>query len=120
MKAMCYVAGPYRSFSLLMVVRNIFRAWSASRSLMALGVAPVCPHSMYALMDLFGTNVNDIISADNTILSSCDMLLVLRGWEGSSGTLAEIKFADKLGIPVFYNIKDAVCFANDLSFERVS
>ena len=34
----------------------------------------------------------------------CDCILLTPGWKHSKGTLAEIEFAKKIGIPVFENI----------------
>ena len=39
-------------------------------------------------------------------LKVSDVVLVLPGWENSSGTIAEIKVAQSLGIPVLYSFED--------------
>jgi hypothetical protein len=39
-------------------------------------------------------------------LKASDVLLVLPGWEHSSGTLAEIETAKELGIPVVYSLEE--------------
>ena len=36
----------------------------------------------------------------------CDCVLLTPGWKKSKGTLAEIKYAEKLGIPVFETLQD--------------
>ena len=47
---------------------------------------------------------------DNIMLSRCTKLIVLMldGWKESKGVAAEIKIAEKLGIPIVY-IHDATC-----------
>jgi len=39
-------------------------------------------------------------------LKVSEVVLVLPGWESSSGTIAEIKVAQELGIPVLYSFED--------------
>jgi hypothetical protein len=36
----------------------------------------------------------------------CDLVVVVPGWETSGGTLKEIAEAERLGIPVFYWLRD--------------
>lgn len=37
-------------------------------------------------------------------LKKCDIMLVLKGWEESAGVAAEIEMAEKLNIPVFFEV----------------
>ena len=39
-------------------------------------------------------------------LEVCEAVLLTKKWQKSMGTLAEIKMAEKVGIPVFKSIKD--------------
>jgi hypothetical protein len=40
------------------------------------------------------------------MLSRCDAAMLVGKWQESSGTLAEIKHAETLGIPVFNGINE--------------
>lgn len=41
-------------------------------------------------------------------LEVCDAMLLTPGWQKSKGTLAEIKRAEELGIPVFKTLEDLI------------
>ena len=45
----------------------------------------------------------------------CDAVVLTPGWQKSAGTLAEIKYAEELGIPVFKSLQELIRYeeAND-------
>ena len=43
-----------------------------------------------------------------TWLSKCDAMILTQGWQKSTGTLAEIKFAEEHDIPVFKSLKELI------------
>ena len=43
-------------------------------------------------------------------LEACDAMVLTPGWQRSKGTLAEIKFAEEHGIPVFKSLDDLIEF----------
>ena len=45
------------------------------------------------------------LEGDLEMLRRCDAVLVVPGWEKSSGTRAEIAEANACGIPVFYALE---------------
>lgn len=45
-------------------------------------------------------------------LEVCDALVLTPGWQKSSGTLAEIKHAEGLGIPVFKSLDELIEFTD--------
>lgn len=56
---------------------------------------------------IIGTyDYNDYSENNMELLSRCDGMALVPGWETSKGTVAEIKQAEKLGIPIFYTLKD--------------
>ena len=106
-----YVAGPYRGKSrfrlirFFQVLRNIWRARRVAAQLWAKGFVAICPHLNTFLMDGIGPS-EMFLQGDLEILAQCDAMVVLPGYQESEGTLGEIRFARKRGIPEFYDIED--------------
>ena len=104
-----YVAGPYSADNVIDVLRNIRNGIEASQQVFMQGYAPFCPWLDYhfVLMD-FGDalTLDDFYQYSMAWLDVSDGLLVLPGYETSKGTLAEIKRAERLNIPVYYDIDD--------------
>jgi hypothetical protein len=46
-------------------------------------------------------------------LAVCDAVMLTPGWQKSSGTLAEIKYAKTLGIPVFDSLEELIKFTEE-------
>lgn len=103
---LCYIAGPYRGKSKIKIInwlqrqRNIRRARKAAEKLWKMGYAVLCPH--------LNTSNFDGLMPDETFLDGtlemmkrCDLVVLVKGWEKSSGTLNEIKTAKTLKIPVY-------------------
>ena len=53
-----------------------------------------------------------------TWLKRCDAVVLTPKWRGSPGTLAEIKLAEKLGIPVFETLEDLLEYVEDNEDEK--
>jgi hypothetical protein len=106
-----YVAGSYRwkgSRWIPPVVGeliNIYKAWNVARQVWIAGFAAVCPHTNGLLMDRFGGTPEMFLEGDLDILHQCDYILMMDGWQKSSGATEERAFAQKHGIPVFYSIE---------------
>jgi nucleoside 2-deoxyribosyltransferase len=95
-----YVAGPYRGADAWEIERNIRRAETVALELWRMGAAPVCPHTSGRFFD--GALPDDtFLRGDLALLERCDGVVLVKGWEGSAGTLAEVKYANKIGKPVF-------------------
>ena len=103
---LAYVAGPYRGKSKvklinrLQVIHNIIEARIVARKLWGAGYAVICPHSNTALFDGAAPE-KSFLDGDLIMLSSCDLIVLIKGWQDSSGTLAEIEFAKAHNIPVY-------------------
>jgi len=54
----------------------------------------------------------DYFNNNQVWLEVSDAVYVVSGWENSEGTKKEIKLAEKLNIPVFYEIDDLVYWAD--------
>lgn len=87
-----YISGPMTGIPDLN--RDAF-AW-AEAQVTAAGLAPVNPHT---LCDP-SWDWNRCMRADVAALCACDALLLLPGWEKSSGAQLELHIAHRLGIQV--------------------
>jgi len=99
-----YVAGKFRGPKLADVDRNISFASMFVAPIAEAGAMPVTVHLCE------GVRAHDIHQENNgqwwvdatlEVLRRCDALVVIPGWQDSSGTLGEIREAFRLGIPVF-------------------
>ena len=97
-----YIAGPYRSDTVYGIVENIRRAEAVAIKYWQLGYAVICPHKNTALFDGL---MPDRIWLDGAIeiLKRCDVIVMSKGWERSSGSKAELFEALELGIEVIYD-----------------
>jgi hypothetical protein len=88
------------------LVWNLRAFFLAESSLIREDVAVINPaadiFALFASPDGFSEKSAKEKSIDK--LSHCNIALALPGWERSEGAMAEKEKADKLGIPVFYNI----------------
>lgn len=100
-----YTAGPYRAPTEYGVYYNIRQAEAYALRVWQLGAACICPHKN---TEMFGGVAPDDVwlTGDLTILHRMlpgrDVVLMLPGWERSSGSQGELKLARKLGLFVFY------------------
>lgn len=96
-----YIGGPYRASTKLGVIRNVLKARKIAKKYWRKGYAVFCPHLNSALMD--GIAPEEVfLKGDLEFLQYADILVVIPGWERSTGTLGEIEFAKAKGIPIIY------------------
>lgn len=103
-----FVAGPYRGKTPWDVEQNVRRAECVAFEVARAGWMPLCPHTNTRFFD--GTLDDDFwLLGTQELLRRCDAVVLVEGYEFSSGTLAEIKLAEFLGIPVYhsYNFPNA-------------
>lgn len=113
-----YVAGAYSAYNVIDVLKNIGKGQQKCARLFALGFAPFCPwHDKSFITDnphgKFDVEMFYRYSLEWLKVSDC--VLVLPGYEQSSGTLKEIEFAENHEIPVFYNEGDLIRFSLEVS-----
>jgi nucleoside 2-deoxyribosyltransferase len=103
-----YVAGPYSADNVIDVLKNIGKGKHFSAQVFKMGMAPFCPWAddIYCQI-LWGEDlsVKQFQKASMAWVEVCDAMLLVPGWENSKGTKAEIKHANKLGIPVFKTLE---------------
>ena len=121
-----YVAGPLTpkgnngnpAIEYLMNIRRMVRT---SLELIKEGFSPYCPGLDYHLfLQQSDQEVNEDVLNEEVIkdfsmdwLRVCEGILLVGDWESSSGTLAEIKEARRLHIPIFMNVNEIIKYKED-------
>ena len=103
-----YVAGPYRAESAWEVEKNIRRAEEAGLTLAGLGACPVIPHTMFRFFN--GLRTDEFwLEATLQLLSKCDAVYMVPGWENSEGSIGEHAHAQAHGFQIFqlYSLVEA-------------
>ena len=98
---LAYVAGPYRAETEWKVKLNIRNAERVALAYWSMGYAVICPHKNTSLM---GGSLPDSVwlEGDLEMLRRCDVIVMVPGWENSSGAKAELEEAKRLGLEVIY------------------
>ena len=93
-----YIAGPYEAYTIPEVYANILKARDVATKYWELGYAVICPHSNTAFMP----STSALYEGDIEILSRCDIVVMMCGWEKSKGASLEHKRAIELGKGIIY------------------
>lgn len=99
-----YICSPYRGVTKEEVEKHIKYAKELTRTVLLHGFGVVTPH-LYITNCLDDSNPEERklgLVASLEILKKCDVIYVGQRYGISEGMAAEIKEAEKLGIPVFY------------------
>ena len=95
-----YIAGPFRASTPWGVECNVRNAEVMALAVAACGAMPMCPHTNTRFFD--GQLTAEFwLAGTLELLRRCDALVLVDGWEKSSGTRAEVNEAARLGLPVF-------------------
>lgn len=95
---LAYLAGPYSGD----VAENIYKAREAAVKLWDMGYAVLCPHLNTANFDVScqRATYEDFMQGDLIMVSRCDLVIMLPGWESSPGARRERDFAVMKGMRV--------------------
>jgi len=106
MTPLLYVAGPYRAATRAAISANIESARQVGIRAARLGWYPVIPHCNTAHMEL-DTDHDDAFWLAGTLelMTRCDAVVLVPGWETSAGTAGEIAKADQIGLTVFRDLE---------------
>lgn len=98
-----YVAGPYRSSTREGVELNIQAARAVGLLCCRKGWSPIIPHANTGHLDAVDPSIGDEFWLASTmeLLRRCDAVVLVPGWDRSSGTKAEIEEAQRLDLPIF-------------------
>ena len=108
-----YVAGNYSANNIIDCLKNIGKGQQACATLFTLGYYPFCPwHDKSYIIDnpYLEFNVEQFHQHSLAWLEVSDALYVISGKGKGGGVDAEIKRAKELGIPVFYEMENLICF----------
>jgi hypothetical protein len=104
-----YVAGAYSDKNVLGVFSNMNKGMRMSTEVLLAGYAPYCPwldfHFYLMLREDESVNLDTIYAYSMAWLEASAAVLVVPGYEKSKGTLAEIKRARQMNIPVYYSLE---------------
>jgi hypothetical protein len=97
-----YICGPYRDTRGEYFVKcNIDNAERAALFVWSNGGVALCPHKNTSFLG--GACPDEVwLKGDIELLSRCDGLYAVPGFNKSKGAMAEIEFAKKNNIPIFY------------------
>lgn len=102
-----YIAGPYRAATQDGIDANVQRAAAVGQELLRRGHVVLCPHTMTHNWDQ-GTGIADevFLETDLVLLSRCDAICMVEGWDRSVGARAELDRACDLRLLVFECVDD--------------
>ena len=104
MTRVAFIAGPYRSpYGAWFVRKNVERAADLAAKCWQLGYSVICPATNSAFFS--GLEPEErFLKAYLEILTRCDLVVAVEGWEKSEGATAEVEMAHGKGIPVYLEI----------------
>lgn len=99
-----YIAGSYRAPTRAGVELNIQAARAVSLLVSRKGWSCICPHANTGHLDALDPTIGDAFWLASTmeLLRRADAVVLVPGWELSSGTRDEITEAQLRGIPVYH------------------
>jgi len=109
-----YISGPITADTPEQRDANRKRGYLAAWKLLEYGFAIYCPHTVSVIVAA-GQNPSDgdttlphnfIMPNDLFWVKTCDIILMLPGYEKSIGCMAELRYAQQLGKQIYYNIED--------------
>ena len=107
-----YIAGAYSADNVISVLDNMRDGMRLATKVFLLGYSPFVPwfdfHFQLMLRDNEKLTVDDYYRYSLDWLEVSDAILLVPGWENSKGALAEIKRANELNVPVFYDIYELI------------
>lgn len=106
-----YIAGAYNSDNIISCLDNMRRGQQLAYQVLKAGFAPFCPFLDYQYGLIGPTTREEFQRASMAFLDTCDAILVVpEGHENSLGTQEELKKANILDIPVFFDINELICY----------
>lgn len=100
-----YVAGPFRASTAWQVELNIHRAKCAAYEIWKSRHIALCPHANSG--DFAGEPFEDsVLEGYRKVVTLCDAILLLDGWQESIGSMRERETAKEAGVPIFYHMDD--------------
>jgi nucleoside 2-deoxyribosyltransferase len=99
-----YVAGKYSADTAEQRMENIKAAGKVAAELWDQGFGVICPHTNTGefLVPTSSCTYDMVMKGDMDMMSRCDAVVMLPGWEQSKGSTMEITYAQELGMPIYF------------------
>ena len=98
-KGRAFISGAYSGNSISEVELNLSKARLVVEDVTKAGWVPICPNVFWHPFSEF-QDYDFWLEAAIDLIETCQVLVVVPGWERSSGVAKEIKRAKELGIPI--------------------
>lgn len=113
MRPLIYTAGPFRSrstpYNYWEQVQFIRASEEVSLAIWTAGGVAVSPHLLTA--NFQGALPDQVwLEGDLALLARCDGVLMLPGWQDSSGACAEYEFARKREMSIWVDLPELTCW----------
>jgi hypothetical protein len=111
-KGRAFISGAY-SGSVKEIEENITRARVVIAEVLKAGYVPVCPNVFWSPF----ADIQDYdfwLEAALSLLETCDLLVLVPGWETSSGVKREVRRARELGIPIVNSDLEPMAFGSQV------
>jgi len=96
-----YVAGKYRADTRSEIGLNILKAEKVAKRLWEAGYAVICPHANSAHFDGVVAD-RCFLEGGIEILTRCDAIYMMKGYENSLGAMEELRIARELDMEIIY------------------
>ena len=103
-----YVAGPISDPLRCNRQINIARAEFVGVALCQAGFTPLIPHKLFDSWEEYGYDDETFYEMDLHLLSRCQAICMVAGWERSRGAKLEFAFAEENQIPVIYEAEVSI------------
>lgn len=112
-----YVAGPFTAPNDEQIETNILAAEVVASEVISRTYRIVCvvPHSLGRTFKRGPGSPDYWYRATLSLLTRCDALLLVPGWEDSKGTRAEVAWCREHGVPVFHEVDELLAWASEVS-----
>lgn len=98
-----FIAGPFRGETAWDIECNVRRAEELALRVARAGAMPLCPHTNTRFFQGQGSD-KFWLEGTKELLRRCDAIIMLEGWENSTGSKGEFEEARKLNMPIFYDL----------------
>jgi hypothetical protein len=107
-----YVAGPFRASTAWGIEQNVRAAEVVALEVWRAGAVALCPHANSR--HYHGAAADELfIEGTLELLRRCDAVLLIKGWKESEGSRGEKREADRLGLPVFFDVREVEAWLGD-------
>ncbi len=116
-RALCYVSGPMSAATALQREKFRLAGAVAAAELWERDVLHFCPMTAMPVLGASDLGYEDCMAHDVEMLRRSDFVLILPGWDSSSGALREKALAEAWDMPIVYDFDAAADMARSIEKE---